>query len=507
MIVGIDLGTTYSLISHIDMEGKPALSPDGSYKDIFATPSAVYINDRNATVGALALNLFEQNPFLPLIRNFKKQFGEANPIYVDKASNKSWNVESIGALVLKKLALDAESYTGNKLEGAVVCVPANYNDVQRKAIKNAVGMAEIPLLGIIDEPVAAALHYGIQQKSKDQVIMAYDLGGGTFDATILTITEKGIYVLAKDGVIELGGNDFDSKISEMILEQCKINTGRELVLNAYTILQLKRTSEEIKIDLCISGNAYLKKTVLIGTAAFEVVIFKKDFEKNIEPLLDKTFEAITRCVQGSGLQQKDIEIIMLVGGSSLVPTIQKKLAETFCNPNQKVLIHEPMRAVAYGASLHASQISGDANELDIPLEFRGVSGYNIGIQTIDRQTGKTEVDCLIKKNMPLPAEATRTYYTKDENQDRIKLPVVQYHSKDELIHAGELEIGPLQNPKLNYAVEVKLRNEPDGTIKINVLDPNTGIELSQVFGADTNLIGNKLASQFNMVKNTFINNI
>lgn len=506
MKVGIDLGTTFSLISQLQTDGRAILLPDNSFKEVFATPSAVHIQEQNASVGYLVDTLVEQNPDLPVVRFFKRSFGTQDPIYFDKSGN-GWYAETIGALVLKKLKFDAESHTGELLDGAVITVPAHFNDLQRKAVINASMMADIPLLGLVEEPVAAALHYGVTSNSKDQVIVVYDLGGGTFDVSLLSLSNEGVYVLAKDGLTELGGKEFDEAIGAMILEQFEKTFHQPLQINALTSLQLRRISEEIKIELSIPNKAFLKKHILIGNNALEITIYRKDFELAIREMIEETIAVTMRCIDGAGLRETDIDALMLVGGSSMIPYIRERLQKVFSHSRQNIFFHEPMKAVAYGASFRAAQFSGEASEYDIPAEFRGVTGHNIGVQTLNPQSGRVEIDCLIKKNLPLPARSTRTYYTTSATQNRIRLKVVQYIEQGgEVVHLGELVIGPLPNPGINYPVEVTLENTQNGTVRVEAYDPNTGVELEQEFGTQKDGAMN-IALQRQLVRNTFINSL
>ncbi len=507
MRAGIDLGTTFSLISNLESDGTPVLMPDSMFNDIYSTPSTVNISNKCASVGYLVDTLIEQNPELPVIRFFKRNFGVNQPIFIDSASN-SWYPDSVAALVLKKLKNDAESYTGSKLESAVITVPAHFNDLQRKSVLNAAAMADIPVLGLVEEPVAAALHYGIAHHSRDQVLVVYDLGGGTFDATVLSMDANGVYVLAKDGLTEMGGKEFDEAISAMILDQFKKATGFHLPINGLTSLQLRRISEEIKIELSLPSKAFLKKAILIGNNAFEIMIYRKEFEQAIRQMIEQTVEVTLRCIDGAGLRESDIDALMLVGGSAMIPYIKDRLSKVITNADNKIFLHEPMKAVAMGAAIHSAQLSGDAERYDIPLEFRGVTGYNIGIQTLNPQTRKPETDCLIKKNMPLPSKAVRTYYTSTATQTRMVLQLVQYVDlQSEIINIGELVIGPLPNPRINYPVEVTVENTGDGTVKVAAYDPNTGVELQQVFGEDKLMSGNNLLAQRNLVRKTVIANL
>jgi molecular chaperone DnaK len=507
MITGIDLGTTFSLISALQKDGTPTLLPDNTFRDLFSTPSAIHINDNNAVVGYMVDTLVEENPNLKVVRFFKRQFGTGEYVYYDQNGN-GWLAETLGALILKKLKFDAENHTGLSLEQTVITVPSHFDDVQRKAVINAAAMADIPLLGLVEEPVAAALHYGIQSGESDKVMVVYDLGGGTFDATVLSMDESGVYVLAKDGLTELGGKEFDEAIAEMILHQFQKTHGAPLPMNSLTMLQLRRISEEIKIELSIPTKTYLTKTILIGNQALGINIYRRDFETAIRSMIEQTIEVTMRCIDGAGLKESDVDALMLVGGSSMIPYIKERLSKLFSVGADKLFFHEPMKAVAFGASIHAAQLSGDAASFNIPPEFRGVTGYNIGIQTINPRTGQTEFDCLIRKNLPLPARAKRTYFTTSAQQTKIRLQVVQYDETLSTIkQIGELVIGPIPNPNVNYPVEVVLENANDGTVKVSAFDPETGVELEQSFGVNSADRNSILLQQKNLVNSIYINNL
>lgn len=506
MKAGIDLGTTYSLISRLQADGKSMLIPDHSHKDVFATPSVAYISGGAAVVGYLVDVLLEQNPDLPAIRFFKRQFGQNKPIFFDPAGN-AWYPESVGALILKKLKYDAENFSGESLESAVITVPAHFNDLQRKAVLNAAHLADIPVLGLVEEPVAAALHYGIAHQRYDQVIMVYDLGGGTFDATVLSLDEQGVYVLSKEGITDLGGKEFDEKIGEFILRCFEKSPYGLPDLNAFTLLQLRRISEEIKIELSMPNVTFLRKKILLGHQAIDIVFNRRDFETTIRDAVEKTIEVTMRCLDGAGLQLKDIDAMLLVGGSSMIPYIRERLRSLLPESRQKLFFHEPMKAVSFGASIHAMQLSGEAESFNLPPEFRGVTGHNLGVRTIDPQSRRVQIDVLIKKNLPLPIKASRTYYTSSSLQNRIVIELVQFlDNLEEAVSIGHLVVGPIPNPRVNYPIEVSVENTEDGLVNVNAYDPNTGVELEQRFG-NQELGAGHLLNQRKMVRNTLINNL
>ncbi|WP_370477057.1 Hsp70 family protein [Tamlana flava] len=503
MLIGIDLGTTFSLSATIGRNGEPILLPDNSNNDLFHTPSAVYIEGETAYIGNIIEARLEQNPGLPVIRFFKRQFGEKKPLYID-SDQTPWYPESLAALILKKLRIDAETYTSQTVEGAVITVPAHFNDLQRKCILNAATLIELPVIGLLEEPIAAAMHYGITHKKYDKTILVYDLGGGTFDVTALTMNPKGVFVMAKDGITDLGGKEFDEKIGELILEQFKDELGFDVALDARSLLHLRYISEEIKIELSIPGTTFIDKVCVLGKHTLEVHISRKEFEKAIAPLIEQTEEVLKRCIKSIGIETSDVDSIILVGGSSMVPLIKKRLKILFPSKNQEIHSHEPMKAVTYGAALHAIQLSGKKVDYEIPPELRGVTGYNLGIRAMNPNTGRVIIDNLVKKNMPLPSVNEKTYYTTSPDQKRMRLEIIQYISKGvEEQSLGHLIIGPLPSNEANYPIKVKIENRIDGTVWFKAIDPKTGMEIEKVFG-DEDSPGASLPRQKALVNSTII---
>jgi molecular chaperone DnaK (HSP70) len=506
MRVGIDLGTTYSLVAKTDPDGRAILLPDNSDSDTFHTPSVVLLSGGSAIVGSMAEMLLTQNPELKVIRFFKRRLGELDPVSFDEHGN-PWYAETISALVLKKLRFDAETYTSQFVDRAVITVPAHFNDPQRRAVLNAAMLADIPLLGLVEEPVAAAIHYGVSVSAHNRIILVYDFGGGTFDATILSLDSKGVYVLAKSGITDVGGKELDEAVGQIVLENFERANGKEPALNARSLLELRRASEEIKIALCMPGRTSVRQTVLLGADALEVVVRRADFEPRIRSFLERTEREVVGCVREAGLQLKDVDLVLMVGGSSMVPAVQERLRQLFPGDKQ-ILFHEPSRAVALGAALHASQLAGDAERYNIPPEFRGVTGAHVGIRAVDPTTGRMKIEMLIKKNMPLPVIVKKSFFTTRTDQVRMVLEFVQYSGPEEkIVSIGQLMVGPLPSPRINYPIEVTVENREDGTIGVTAYDAQTGVELSQVFGREADGKRLNLAAQRALVRSTFINNL
>jgi len=506
MRVGIDLGTTYSLTARMDAEGRPALVPDATEPDAYHTPSVVHISQGAAFVGLVADAMLEQDPKLQVVRFFKRQMGVPEPIFYDESGG-AWFPEGISALVLKKLSFDVESLTHQPLEDVVITVPAHFNDPQRKSTLAAAALADISVLGLVEEPVAAALHYGVMSGLHDQVVMVYDFGGGTFDATAMSMDSRGVYVLAKTGITELGGKELDEKVGAMLLEQFERGLGHPLPMGARTLLELRRVSEEVKIELCLPNNKRgVRKMVMLGGQAVEIEISRSEFDGSIKQYLERTEAETMRCMSEAGLRPENVNALLLVGGSSQVPLVEERLRAVFNRPGQQVFHHEPSKAVAYGAAIHATQLAGEALQFNLPPELRGVSGYNVGVRTLDPSTGRVAVDTLIKKNMPIPTKVNKTYYTSRPNQERMVLDFVQFRDPREgMVGLGKLTVGPLIAPRPNYAVEVTTEYSEDGTVSVNAYDAQTGVELQHVFGRGGDDGAGHLAAQRSLVRATTVN--
>jgi molecular chaperone DnaK len=340
------------------------------------------------------------------------------------------------------------------------------------------------------------------------VLLVFDWGGGTFDVTALSMDGRGVYVLAKGGLTDLGGKELDERVGAMVLAQFERALGAPLALTARSLLQLRRVSEELKIELCLPTGARVRRTVLLSGHAVEIDIAPAEFEAVIADLIDQTEAATLQCLNDAGLQPADVHVLLLVGGSSMVPAIGRRLKRLFGAAHQRVLYHEPSKAVAYGAALHAAQLGGESELFNLPPEFRGVTGYSVGVRAISAQTGRVSVDTLIKQNMPLPVRVSKTYYTTRPNQERMVLELVQFRASDtDVISLGQLVVGPLPSPRQNYPIEVTVENREDATIAVQAYDAQTGVELQQVFGRGGNDGFTHLAAQRALVRSTMINNL
>ncbi len=484
MKVGIDLGTSYSLVARTHPDGSTTLVPDFRDHERLHTPSVVLVTGGSAFVGAIAEDIVEDHPELPIIRFFKRHLGSREPIYFDDEGG-GWHAEGIGALILDKLRFDAETEMSRKVDGAVITVPAHFNDRQRKAVAATAALANLPLLDLLEEPVAAALHYGVTTDSRSRVLFAYDFGGGTFDATAMTLNDQGIYVLAKTGDTHLGGKELDERVGELILDQFQRALGRKLELNARTLLELRRASEALKIELSMPGVRQVRKTVLIGSEAVEIQLDREHYSRAIADTIERTIVVTQQCLKESGLAAGDVDTLLLVGGSSLVPDAARRLKEIFPSDVIEVRYHEPSKSVALGAALRSAQIAGDHEKFRLPPELKGVTGYSVGVRALDPRSGEVTIDTLIRQNMPLPTSAKKTYYTARADQQTIVLDLVQHRGDpSQAVGLGNLTVGPLRNPRAGYPIGVRIDYREDGTVHVIATDANTGAELQQSFGGD-----------------------
>jgi len=320
MKAGIDLGTTNSLIARLNPDGSPSILPDINFKEFDFTPSSVYLNNSLALVGIAAETKLNQDPNAIITRFFKRSFGSKNVLFKD--GDNDWYAEGFAALMLKKLAYDC-SVTGEKLEDIVITIPAHFDSNQRNAVIHAANMSNLSLLGLLEEPHAAALHYGIElEDQKETALFVYDLGGGTFDASVISLTSTLFQVLAKGGHTKIGGKEFD----EAIMDKIKSAIPADAVeWNAFNLLHLRRISEKIKKELSQPTSFFLQKQIVIGNWSGKLLFERKSFEESIKDKISATIQISKECILEAGLLVDDIDAFLLVGGSSQIPLIKKML--------------------------------------------------------------------------------------------------------------------------------------------------------------------------------------
>jgi len=482
MNLGIDLGTTFSLASFVNAQGVPALVPDFHNASEFRTPSVVHVSEDQALVGTAIEELLIDEPGLGVARGFKQRMGEDASALKD-SQGREWPPEALSALVLKKLLRDVEAFAAESVDSCVLTVPANFDDAQRRATQLSARLAGLSRVQLVEEPVAAATFYGFSEKSAEQTLFVYDFGGGTFDATVLQISEGRIYVLATEGHNGLGGRRIDAALIELIVQEYRRQHARDPQDDPAAREQLRRFAEEAKIALGLPARTQLRKTLVLSGKVTELVLSREQLDRIVQPIVEETLQVSRRCLEGAGLGWNQIDRVLLTGGSSLLPSVGKRLAQETGKHGEALHCRQPHQAVAYGAALiaEARATRPDAQPL------QAVAPYHLGLRVRDPNSGVGRIEVMIKRNTPLPTKHTATFYTSRPEQTRIMLDVVQSKGDGELVASlGHFAFGPIKRPKKNYPVEVTLAYDAEGLVKVTAKDLITGEALERELASGDN---------------------
>lgn len=453
MIVGIDLGTTNSAIAYINAYGKPEIihNREGGR----TTPSVIlFEGNETVIIGEEAKNNSVLDPF-NTIDFIKSEMG--NPQYKFISGDTAFSPEELSSLILKKLIEDAEEVLNTKIEKAVVTVPAYFNDAQRKATQDSGKLIGIDIVKIINEPTAAALAYGLLHNSDPQNILVYDLGGGTFDATIVKVNGKEVIVQATDGIRDLGGRDFDDKIIDYAIKVFNEKHGIDLMDIDYVkeLQELRRRGEDLKKALSTRKESQLY--ISCKGIREAITISRDQFNEMIKPLYNRTEIIVQDVLHQANLSPKDIDKILLVGGSTRIPLISEGLKETFgITPSKEV---NPDEVVALGAAIQGSILEDGIKEIkDSKVVIKDVSSHSIGVISIDSKSGHKINSIILNRNSPLPAKSRRSFYTIEDNQEAIKLQITEGELEeiDYITIIGEFEIKLPAKLKKDTQVDIEM---------------------------------------------------
>jgi molecular chaperone DnaK len=499
-ILGIDLGTTNSAMAYMS-GGKPEIIANAQGSRI--TPSVVATDEKGEVlVGAPAKNQAIINP-KGTIYSVKRLIGRSwdDPeVQKDKESlpfemqkSKSGGVEvkmgdkwhspqEISAKILGKLKKDAEDFLGEEVKEAVITVPAYFDDSQRQATKDAGKIAGLEVKRIINEPTAAALSYGLDKKD-DQKIAVFDLGGGTFDISILEIGDGIFEVLATNGDTHLGGDDFDAVIMESLIKEFKENEGIDLREDKTALQRLKEASEKVKIELSSSETSEINIPYITATDKgpkhFKKEISRAELEKLFADLIDKTLEPCEKVLKDAKLKKEDIDEVLLVGGMTRVPAVIKKVKEIFGKePNKSV---NPDEVVATGAAIQGGVLGGDVHDVTL----LDVTPLSLGIETLGGVMTK-----IIEKNSTIPIEKTQIFSTAADNQPAVEIHVLQGEREmatDNKTLGKFILEGIPPAPRGVPQIEVKYSIDANGILNVSAKDKATGKEQKITITASTGL--------------------
>ena len=477
-IIGIDLGTTNSCVAVME-GGKPTVI--ANTEGARTTPSVVaFTKTGERLVGEPAKRQAVTNAE-KTISSIKRDMGTDRGRTID---GKKYSPQQISAMILQKLKADAESYLGEKVTEAVITVPAYFNDAQRQATKDAGKIAGLDVKRIINEPTAAALAYGLDNE-KEQKIMVYDLGGGTFDVSIIEIGDGVIEVLATNGDTHLGGDDFDNKIIQWMLDEFKKAEGVDLSGDKMAMQRLKEAAEKAKKELSSAMTTNINLPFITATAEgpkhFDMNLTRAKFDELTRDLVDKTAIPVQNAMKDAGLNYSDLGQVLLVGGSTRIPAVQDKVRALPGKEPSKSL--NPDECVAIGASIQGGKLAGDAGAGDILL--LDVTPLSLSIETMGGVATR-----LIERNTTIPTKKSQIFSTAADNQTAVDINVVQgerQFAKDNK-SLGQFRLdGIAPAPRGIPQIEVTFDIDANGIVNVSAKDLGTGKEQHITITAGSNM--------------------
>ena len=477
-IIGIDLGTTNSCVAVME-GGKPAVIANA--EGVRTTPSVVaFTKNGERLVGEPAKRQAVTNAD-KTVSSIKREMGTSYRVTID---DKSYSPQEISAMILQKLKSDAEAHIGEKVTEAVITVPAYFNDAQRQATKDAGKIAGLDVKRIINEPTAAALAYGLDNE-KEQKIMVYDLGGGTFDVSVIEIGDGVIEVLATAGNNRLGGDDFDKRVSDYIIAQFKSAEGIDLSSDKMALQRIKEAAEKAKKELSSSTTTNINLPFITATAEgpkhLDMDLTRAKFDELTHDLVEATAGPVSQALKDAGITASDLGKVLLVGGSTRIPAVQAKVQQLTGQEPSKSL--NPDECVAIGASIQGGKLAGDAGAGDVLL--LDVTPLSLSIETLGGVATR-----LIERNTTIPTKKSQVFSTAADNQSAVDIHVVQgerQFAKDNKT-LGQFRLdGIAPAPRGIPQIEVTFDIDANGIVNVSAKDLGTGKEQHITITAGSNM--------------------
>ncbi len=462
-VLGIDLGTTYSCMSIMEA-GKPIVIPNAEGGRTTASIVA-FTKEGERLVGSLAKRQAVTNP-QRTIQSIKRKMGTSDKTKID---DKNYTPQEISSMILQKLKIDAEAYLGEKISKAVITVPAYFNDAQRQATKDAGKIAGLEVMRIINEPTASALAYGID-KEQDATVLVYDLGGGTFDVSILTLGDGVFEVKSTAGNNHLGGDDFDQRVTDYLVEEFKKKEAIDLRTDPYAMQRLRDASENAKIELSQRQSTNINLPYITqdksGPKFLNIDLTKAKLEQLIGDLVESTVGPVKQALSDAKLEAKDIDHVLLVGGSTRVPLVQDTVKKILGKEPDKGL--NPDECVALGAAIQGAVLTGETKD----IVLLDVTPLTLGIETLGGIATK-----LIERNTTIPTRKSQIFSTAADGQTSVEIHVVQGEralAKDNFT-LGKFQLtGIPPAPRGIPQVEVTFDIDSNGIIHVSAKDLGSG---------------------------------
>ncbi|WP_333887066.1 molecular chaperone DnaK [Clostridium sp.] len=481
-VIGIDLGTTNSCVAVME-GGDPVVIANS--EGARTTPSVVSFQaNGERLVGQVAKRQSITNPDKTII-SIKREMGTNHKVDID---GKQYTPQEISAMVLQKIKADAEAYLGETVTQAVITVPAYFNDSQRQATKDAGKIAGLEVLRIINEPTAAALAYGMDKMDTNQKIFVYDLGGGTFDVSILELGDGVFEVKATNGDTHLGGDDFDKKIIDYIADTFKADNGIDLKNDKMALQRLKEAAEKAKIELSSSTQTNINLPFITADATgpkhIDMSLTRAKFNELTQDLVDRTIEPMKKALNDAGLTINDINKIILVGGSTRIPAVQEAVKSfTGKEPSKGV---NPDECVAMGAAIQAGVLTGDVKD----VLLLDVTPLTLGIETLGGVATP-----LIERNTTIPTKKSQVFSTAADGQTSVEIHVVQGERQmaaDNKTLGRFTLSGIAPAPRGVPQIEVTFDIDANGIVNVSAKDKGTGKEANITITASTNLSNDEI---------------